>query len=531
MSNENKEKTFHEETVDEKELETVSENQADSDGDWQWDAAVPETETDEIKVDDLKTKETQEKEENEKKEDDSSDEGLCIVCGKRRGNSQSELYCEDCRKKYLRTSYGVGHIILAFVMVIVAAVSYFICATTCEISGHLAKANSYLDEKRYYDAVDECSAISEEIATVNTGIDAVFSAINKNHTTEAFFVDGNHSYKIVLEAYTDTLSIDESKMTTFITYVEQIIGTENLDKRSMQKIKGAYDFCVELVDYIGEVSEEWQTEYLYTETKTSEVKIKYDEAMAYVDKLSSDTNAKSSWNEYLRVMTAYYGKKTDDVIIGYFDNTCKSAGEYGYMYYQSYMMMLWELESYDKLIEISDEAFKININDTSSQYYAIKANIILNNFDEADRRCEEMKKASPESLDYYSTKAEILRRKSQFSDAAAICKEGIAIGTDAEIYRQQSIAYMLLDDKEAALEAAKQSYDISIQNAYSGSNVSLEVFNTAALIACICGDNDLYEEILSIFEQQNMTFEKSVQNCIKGEITFADIFMKGTGDI
>ena len=90
---------------------------------------------------------------------------------------------------------------------------------------------------------------------------------------------------------------------------------------------------------------------------------------------------------------------------------------------------------------------------------------------------------------------------------------------------------MLLEDRESALEASKQAYEITLQNAYSGTQVSLEVLNTSALIACIGGDNDTYEGIVSIFEQQNMALEESIQNCIKGEITFEELFMEGTGDI
>ncbi len=547
MSNENKEKSFPEGTAEEKELDTVPETEASSDGEWQWDAAVPETQTDDITVDDLmlteapaeveepvQEEETIEAAQEEPVEEpapaDPDDDGLCIVCGNYRGNSPSELYCNACRKKFLRTNYGVGHILLAFVMVFVAAVGYFVCATTCSITSHLIKAESYIEDRRYDDAVAECSAISEEVSTVNDGINAIFTAINKNHTAKPVFADGNRSLRLVLEAYADTLTIGESQRTTFIQYVDNVIGEDNLDKEENAKIKKVYDFCKEMTDYANVVSAKWQS-YIFTDEKTSEVGIDYDKAMAYIDSLESDTPAKLSMNEYHRFMTAYYAKKSKQETAGYFEKAYQAAGEFNYMFTSSYMALLWEYEDYDRLVELSEEAVKRNVNDTSAYYYAIKSAIISGDFDAADERCEEMKKTNPDGLDYYGVKAEILRRQGKFEECVEICKKGIAIGSDAEIYRQQSIAYMLLDDKESALEASKQAYDITIQNAYAGSQVSLEVLNTTALIACICEDSEIYEEIIAIFEQQSMTLEESVQNCIKGDVTFEELFMEGTGDI
>jgi hypothetical protein len=118
-----------------------------------------------------------------------------------------------------------------------------------------------------------------------------------------------------------------------------------------------------------------------------------------------------------------------------------------------------------------------------------------------------------------------------YNESVEVCKEGIKLSADAEIYRQQAISYMLVDNKAAALEAVRQSYDICLQGAYSGTEISLEVINTVALISCICNDTELYDECCAIVEQSSMTLEEIVQKCIKGEITFEEIFMEGTGDV
>ena len=86
-----------------------------------------------------------------------------------------------------------------------------------------------------------------------------------------------------------------------------------------------------------------------------------------------------------------------------------------------------------------------------------------------------------------------------------------------------------MSDKENALEAIKQSYELAMQNTSNG--VALEEVNTVALICFICGDTETYDEIVSMFEQQKMELDDSVKKCIKGDITFEDIFMKGSGEV
>ena len=126
---EDKEKSLTDETLPKEPEETSAS--------WDWDAAVPQTDTSNITLDDLQETEekvveqpAEEPEENETEKEEEApasnpdDDGLCIVCGKERGNSPSDLYCNACRAKFLRTNYGVGHIILAFVMVIVAALGF-----------------------------------------------------------------------------------------------------------------------------------------------------------------------------------------------------------------------------------------------------------------------------------------------------------------------------------------------------------------------------------------------------------------------
>ena len=235
--------------------------------------------------------------------------------------------------------------------------------------------------------------------------------------------------------------------------------------------------------------------------------------------------------DFSQVFAAYekVSEKDADVILGFLGDAYEVSGEYKYLYSEVYLAMAWENKAYDTVLSVADDAIKFNKNDASAYYYTVRVYIEKGDLDTADKMCEELREANPDGLDYYSTKAELLRRRNKLEDAIEICRKGIVAGSDAEIYRQQAIAYLLLSDKENALEAITQSYEIAMQNNSNG--ISLEELNTVALICFICGDTDTYDEIVAMFEQYGESLNEKTQKCIKGDITFEDIFMKGSGEI
>ena len=526
LEEENKEKSFDAAASEEK-----IEPEHKSGDDWNWDASV-QTDVDDLTVEKLaaqKAADEYEKAE-ESSEEATEDCGTCIVCGKSLYGSSSELYCTDCCAKFLKTQYGVGHIILAFVMVIVAAFGYFVCASTCNISSKILSAQTSLNEGRYEDAVMECSEASDAVNTVNSGVKAVLGAINENFSTVNLFTDGSRSAKIILNAMAQTLTINYNDRNTFTQSVESDLTEAQLALPKNAEIKACYDFCKTMDRVSDIVAGKWQT-FIYDENNSVRKKIDFDGAMKYFDSVDVKSDAEKSVIEYYRFMTAYYAEKSPAEVLGYYDNAYKLAGDFSYMFLPSYLGVAWEQENFDKVLELVDVAIKRNANDTSAYYYAIKTYIGKEDYAKADEFCEKMRKVNPEGLDYYSVKAEILRREGKFEDAVDICKKGLSVGSDVEIYRQQAIALMLLDRDKEALEAAKEAYNITLQNAYSNGNVSLEALNTAALISKLSGDETVYKEIVDLFKQEGMELEESVQKCVKGEITFEQIFMEGTGEV
>lgn len=522
--------------------------------DWTWDAVVPETDTAHITLEDLSfSSVTSSAEESHTdsgsasdsptdSDTDSSDEdtcaeeetevddGLCIVCGKPRKNSVSDLYCENCRQKYLRTNYGAGHVILAFVIMLAAVAGYIICFTTAGFCSDTAKLEKLSKQSLYSSASDVYSGLYEKNAAVNAGINSVFHSLNKSFTDKEWFSVGKRSSVSMLRSYSKTVSINGSDHENFISAVEEVLSEKELNQPQYSDIKGVYDFCKALIESSKKYTEGWQ-KYITTDQSTSNLSVQYDAAMKYLDTQKSESVSDKCVISYFRFLTAFYADQKNDKCLSYFKDACEEAGQYSYVFIPTYIEAAWQIESYDTVISLTKQSIKNTPDDASSYYYLVKALTFTGKLDEASGYCEDLLKYNPDGLDYYSMKAEILRRQSMFEEAVEVCDKGIAAGSDAEIYRQQAIAYMLLDKKDNALDAINQAYNITIQAAYSNSNVSVEVLNTTALISFICGDTDTYKEIVGLFKNENMTLEKSVTDCIKGEITVEDIFMTGRGDV
>lgn len=558
MSDENKEKNLPETPDNEKEK---------VDGDWKWDAAVPETKIDGITIDDLSLNMDKEKsakevkqEENEpenkedgeipvenlkaekkenkkpekkakKEETPKKDDECCVICGRPRRNSGSDLYCIDCSRKYIRTHFGIPQIILAFLMVFFAAFGYILCVSNVQVSTHLSQAEKYLSEKRYADAGNEIVEYSEKVTELDMGLNSFLDFFNSDPSAKDvdFFKDGNYSIRIMLDAYIHSFNFDDNHITSYINFVKAEFKDGIPESKEYDEIRKMYNFCLDVKAYMNGMQSTWYS-FIYTDEETTQQKIKYDEAIAFLDKQPNDTLAQKASNGFFRLVAETFAETDKERHYAILDQLYKDLGDYGYIFDDTHVQIAWSYEDYDRCIEVGDRMYARNINDTTGYYYAIRANIVKGDLQAADERCERMLQDNPENLNYYTVKAEVLRRQGKFNDSVEICKKGIAIGMDAQIYNQQAISYMLLDDKAAALEAAKNSYEVAMQT-ISDEEVALEIINTTALITFLCGDSEYYEQIVEFCEQLEYDLEDSVNKCIKGEITFEQIYMEGEGDV
>ena len=350
---EDKEKSLTDETLPKEPEETSAS--------WDWDAAVPQTDTSNITLDDLQETEekvveqpAEEPEENETEKEEEApasnpdDDGLCIVCGKERGNSPSDLYCNACRAKFLRTNYGVGHIILAFVMVIVAALGYFVATSTVTVSSKLYKAEQCISEKRYNDALNLCSEAFDATDKLNSGVNAVIKGINSNAANQDWFTEGEKATHLILETYVHNMTINASDRQTFVEAVEKYYTNGELDQPRNADIKKLYN-AIKSVDAIATSLDEKMNSFV-TQKEDGTYDVKYDEGIKFFDSYKVDTDIEKGLMEYYKFMLAYYANKDSKTALDFIDNAYKISGEYGYLYLQNYMGMAWQYKEYERCL-------------------------------------------------------------------------------------------------------------------------------------------------------------------------------------
>lgn len=536
---------------------------------WDWDAAAPQAPTDSFDIGEFLTEskadETAAEPLNETEEDPQSAEaaetvtdnsaqeaheehkpGTCLICGKNLRKSPSELYCNDCREKYLKVSFGASHIILSIVMVFAAVFGIVLFSTTGQIVSCVRKGDAELKQNLISNASDSYNAVADKVSSLNDGLNAFLQGISTNFKTVTFFDSGTQVNKDLARLAIKTVSSSYTDREYFITLVESTFDEDELNKKENADIKECYEFCKSMDDTANDMYEDWYA-------MLDELMNAYDEDGKLVDKdaptakdilahldeyQKANPDAEKSTVDYYRFMTLYYqyvyfDNADKDEMLSYLQSAYNEAGKYGYFYADNYMGFAWECEKYDELLKIAKATYELNPSNQNAFYFAAKVNVINGDYDAAVDVCNTLKKYNPDSLEYYTIQAEVLRRKGDFTAALDICAQGKDQGTDPELLRQESIIYMLNGEKDKALDSAKDAYEATVSASYSSDDgsVSIEILNTTALICKLCGDDATYDEIKSMMSSDNYDLEDSVKKVISGDTTFEELFMSGKGDI
>lgn len=509
--------------------------------DWEWDAQVPDTPIDTVKIESFEIPE--QKQADEEKTPVASD--CCEICGEKLKNSPSEYYCEVCREKFLKVNYGASHIILSVVMMFVAVIGIVAFMTTSKIVTNVVEARNHIENQHLARAVDSYTQVDSTVKNLNDGFNAFLKGISANFSDVTVFDAGTVANKEIAEIMVVAMSSSYQDREAFLSLVESSFSEKELNSEKYAHVKECYDFCKAMNDTANDMYEGWYTlldermsAFDENGNLTKDDVPTNEEIIAYLDDYAKKhPEAEASTIEYYKVMTLYYEFASSDSIenteiMSYLDSAYKKAGKFGYFYGDYYLSFAWECEDYDKLIRVAEECLKVNPANESAYFFLTKAYTQKNDLNKASGVCEEILKYNPDSLDYYALKAEVLRRTGDYSASADICRKGLKAGEDAELYRQAAIAYMLNEEKEKALEAAKTSYELAYAASYSGDTISLEALNTSALISYLCDEEKvIYEEVIKMFESEGYELHESIQKVIKGDITFEDLFTTGKGDL
>lgn len=549
--------------------------------DWQWDAAAPTVGEDFVNLDAIIPEEEEkdesveeaapaeaEKEESfeetveepieeevvieepEEEEDPGSEngdhtveDGCCIICGKKIKNSESELYCNECRSKYMKVDYGASHIILSVLMIFVAVAGIVAFTATSKITAELKKGDVFYKESQYANALDAYNNVTSTTDSINERLNAFLQGISTNFAQATLFDSGDEVYKKIALIQTKKMTIGYTDREALFKTVEEHFSQKDLNSDKYKEVKECYDFCKKLDNTTNAVYEIW---YPYIQEigeavgEDGKISGKYpsnETIFAELDKyVEENDDAELSIMDYFKFNTLsyeqYYGIEIDEKeVMNYLASAYEKAGKYGYIYAEPYLATAFQYEDFDAIKTVSEDVLAVDPSNDMIYYYLAKAKIADKDFDGALSICEDLKKAAPDSLEYFIIKATVLRLNGEFDAAVDTCEEGLKIGKDVELIRQESIAYMLAGEEQKALKAATDAFEQAYSAAYTNQNVSLEALNTSALIAYLCGDEETYDQIKQLLSSSNYDFEDSVYEVIKGEKEFKDIFMSGKGDI
>ena len=511
--------------------------------DWEWDAQAPAApiETVEIESFDIPAKE----EAVEEKAAPARQPGCCEICGEKLKNSPSEYYCNVCREKYLKVNYGASHIILSVVMMFVAVIGIVAFASTSKIVANVSDARNHLENGHISRAVDSYNNVASTAVSLNDGFNAFLQGISQNFKEVKVFDAGTVADKELAQILVKSITSEYASRESFMSVIESSFSEKELNSEKYADVKACYDFCKSMDDTANATYDAW---YALLEERlnafdengklTTDDVPTVEEILAVLDDYAQKhPEAEPSTIEFYKMWTVYYDAYIADTlkdsdVMTYLDSAYEKAGKYGYFYSDYYLSMAWECEEYDSLIKVANETLKVNPANESAYFFLTKTYGQQEKWDEASAVCEDLLKANPDSLDYYTLKAEVLRRTGDYSASVDLCKKGLKVGEDAELYRQAAISYMLNEETEKALEAAKSAYEATYAVSYSGGTISLEVLNTSALISYLCdSEKVMYDEIVQMLDGQDYELEDSVKSVIKGDSTFEDLFTTGKGDI
>ncbi len=146
-------------------------------------------------------------------------------------------------------------------------------------------------------------------------------------------------------------------------------------------------------------------------------------------------------------------------------------------------------------------------------------NVRLGNYDEAEENCAALEAKNADDLygEYY--RAQIYRMKGEYDKALAIAEEMVADYDESGFYYafyEAAIDCFLMGDYEKAL-----SYNTTC---YDGEYLNEMTANLQALLYKLGGDEDGYDEVVSMLAGYDIEISPTVQEYLDGKITAEEMF-------
>lgn len=426
----------------------------------------------EIPQDSVSTDETEEIPEDE----------LCQCCGeKRKGTSSNPNsdYCSECEKGLRHYPFDFLNIILALAVVAFAVYGCYVFADYSNIYSQAEKAEKYADQGKLYTAYQAYSTVANTMVTDK--------------------VNGEMIYK---------RSIENTMRMGGIGYISQLSTQFKTWELKLPHLKSVYnsfkfvqEFNVTSQDAYGIISK-------YETADPSE--IPYDELMAQLDALetvaptvqsSTDTTTTtapynitaSKYSKPMVLFVKYYLSticgRDDAEAMGYLEEIWEETPDYTWLY----GMMLGSLYAKNgkDVTELCTQLRTVNSEDTVSDIIEAVALRIKGDYDGCIEKCNKLISAED--------------------------------GYTYEAYRQIALCKLATGDYSAAYDNANL--------AYQEYGTSIQICDTLALCSAAAGNEDTYNEIATLFSDNDLELSEEVTAFKAGTMTIEQIVSEGDFDV
>lgn len=416
----------------------------------------------------------------EEKEPQIPEEELCLCCGEKRREENSE-YCAECREAMKKFPIRIQGYLAAAVAVAVAIISIMLftkdysalksagAARKYDAEGKKTSAITYYDKAiSYFDENDSACLIlklksAEDIyETLPSGAKSLAEAASRiEESLEKAKIDlpAFKKYKQIR----DNAAVMYGTLQQFYTIMgdEKYSGFDGTDDALYSQLMSELDALIGKTLEITEIGD-----------RSKGVEKEYDEGIV----------------RFSQYMLAYSCKKDDDAY-KYISLMEKAKPEYICLY--GYELAVGEIKkgNYDSASKLSNKMLENNSEDTSA----------------------------------YVVKAYVSRLKGDIDSSLNEADNGLLLDeTNADLYRQKAIAYILKGDFDSALKDAEKGIGYSEYGA---------LYYVYLVAATEKGDSALVKTAKDGIDSLGIGYTDRMNEYLSGKLSAKQLFTEGTGDV
>lgn len=416
---------------------------------------------------------------------------LCERCKeKQRGTKQhpDSPYCEECDEHLRRYPFEWLHVVLVLLIL------GFVCYGGYVFSGH---TDAFV-----------AAAKADRYARQNLPESALENYLNAENAMQSAGVNGEMVYSralLTLYRYGYINALDE--------YAHQIKNWE-LNLPHFHKVKQALASADAMMATANAASE-----LVLTYETTPAADIPYDEVLAKLEALKTTQIPAEELTEAQSEETT--GETTEAATANAQNPMTYDAPMVAF--YQYYLALLCEKDMetqigfLEQIRSAAPERIWLYGAPLGELYAKTKRNI--------EPLCTQLAEANAQDDTPVLLHAIAKRIEGDYDGAITLCQERIDAQSNMtyELYRQQSLCYLLKGDSAKGYEAAN--------NAYQSTGPSIQLCNTLALAASAAGENEAYDEVKSLLEGSGYTVSKEVTEYRDGTRTIESILSEGDYDL